>query len=53
MTTSTTIRDPIAEARRQWIAHGWEEAASGMAAVTTITRVQQILEARVEQALAP
>lgn len=54
MTTQpTTLRDPIAEATRQWRAHGWEDAAPGMAAVTTITRVQQILEARVEEALAP
>lgn len=45
--------DPITEARRQWVAHGWDDAAPGMAAVTTITRVQQILEARVEDALAP
>jgi DNA-binding MarR family transcriptional regulator len=53
-TTSTTrFRDPIAEARRQWVAHGWAEAAPGMAAVTTITRVQQILTGRVEEALAP
>lgn len=50
---TTSLRDPIAEARRQWVAHGWEEAAPGMAAVTTITRVQQILEGNVEQALAP
>ncbi len=47
------LRDPIAEARRQWVAHGWEEAASGMAAVTTITRVQQILAGWVEEVLAP
>jgi DNA-binding MarR family transcriptional regulator len=55
MTTrgSTRYRDPIAEARRQWVAHGWTEAAPGMAAVTTITRVQQILTGRVEEALAP
>jgi DNA-binding MarR family transcriptional regulator len=50
--TTGTIRDPIAEARRQWVAHGWEEAAAGMAAVTTITRVQQILAGRVEEGLA-
>jgi DNA-binding MarR family transcriptional regulator len=49
----TRHRDPIAEARRQWIAHGWSEAAPGMAAVTTITRVQQILAGRVEEALSP
>jgi len=52
-TTSQLARDPIAEARRQWIAHGWGEAAPGMTAVTTITRVQQILEARVEEVLSP
>ena len=51
--STTSIRDPIAEARRQWIAHGWEESAAGMAAVTTLTRVQQILAGRVEEALAP
>ncbi len=45
--------DPIAEARRQWVAHGWEAAAPGMAAVTTIVRVNQILVSRVETALAP
>ena len=52
-TTQQSVLDPIAEARRQWVAHGWEAAAPGMAVVTTITRVQQILEARVEEALAP
>lgn len=51
--TSESVRDPIAEARRQWLAHGWDDAAPGMAAVTTITRAQQILEARVEEALSP
>lgn len=54
MVSSTSrLLDPIAEARRQWIVHGWEPAAAGMAAVTTITRVQQILDARVHDALAP
>lgn len=54
MVSSTSrLLDPIAEARRQWIVHGWEPAAAGMAAVTTITRVQQILDARVQDALAP
>lgn len=53
--TGTTPRntDPIAEARRQWEAHGWEDAAPGMAAVTTIVRAQQILVSRVETALSP
>lgn len=50
---TATRRDPIAEARRQWEAHGWGDAAPGMAVVTTIVRVHQILVARVETALAP
>jgi DNA-binding MarR family transcriptional regulator len=45
--------DPIAEARRQWIAHGWAEAANGMAAVISLMRGQQIMLARVEEALRP
>lgn len=45
--------DPIDEARRQWEDHGWEEAAPGMAAVTSIVRAQQILMARVEESLRP
>jgi DNA-binding MarR family transcriptional regulator len=45
--------DPIEEARRHWEAHGWGEAASGMAMVTSIMRAQQILIARVDGALAP
>lgn len=51
--THTKPLDPIAEARRQWMAHGWDDAAPGMAAVTTITRVQQLLAAQVEEVLAP
>lgn len=53
MTEKQTVRDPIAEARRQWVAHGWGHAATGMAAVTTLTRVQQIVAGRVEETLAP
>lgn len=45
--------DPIAEARRQWAAHGWEDAAGGMAAVTSIFRAQQIYLARIEATLRP
>ncbi|NJC71295.1 MarR family transcriptional regulator [Planosporangium thailandense] len=43
--------DPIAEARRQWAAHGWADAADGMAAVTSLMRAQQIALARVEAIL--
>jgi len=45
--------DPIAEARRQWVAHGWGEVADGMAAVTSIMRAQQILLGRVDKLLRP
>lgn len=45
--------DPIAEAKRQWIAHGWEDAAAGMTAVTSVMRAQQLWLARVEAALKP
>ncbi len=45
--------DPVAEAERHWIDHGWSEAAPGMAAVTSVMRAQQILLARVEAVLKP
>lgn len=45
--------DPIAEARSNWEGAGWAEAAGGMAFVTSIMRAQQILLARVEEALSP
>ena len=45
--------DPVEEARRQWRAHGWEGAAEGMAAVTSVTRAAQIFLARVDEALRP
>lgn len=45
--------DPILEARRQWEAHGWSEAAPGMAAVTSVIRAYQIYMARVEAVLRP
>jgi DNA-binding MarR family transcriptional regulator len=49
--TSPDPMDPIAEARRQWAAHGWEDAADGMAAVTSLMRAHQIALARVEAVL--
>lgn len=45
--------DPIAEAKRQWTAHGWGDAATGMSAVTSVIRTQQLLLARVDRALKP
>ncbi len=47
------LPDPIVEARRQWVAHGWSDAAAGMTAVTSVMRAHQLLLARVEDALKP
>jgi DNA-binding MarR family transcriptional regulator len=45
--------DPIAEAHRRWVEHGWADAADGMAAVTSIVRAQQILLGRIDEQLRP
>ncbi len=45
--------DPIAEARRQWEAHGWGDAAEGMAVVTSVMRAHQLLQARVDDVVRP
>lgn len=51
--TSPLPFDPVAEARRQWEAHGWGDVAPGMAAVTSLMRAQQIVLARVDAVLRP
>lgn len=43
--------DPIVEAERQWRAHGWVDAAPGMAVVTSIMRAQQVLLGRADAVL--
>jgi DNA-binding MarR family transcriptional regulator len=50
---STGERDPIREAHRQWVAHGWADAADGMAMVTSVVRVQQLLLERIDAVLRP
>jgi len=45
--------DPVEEARRHWEAHGWTDAAKGMAVVTAVMRVQQIFLARTDEVLKP
>ncbi|MDR6866811.1 DNA-binding MarR family transcriptional regulator [Microbacterium resistens] len=45
--------DPLAEAKRQWVAHGWKDAADGMSVVVSVMRAQQLLLGRVEAALRP
>ena len=47
------MSDPITEARRQWIAHGWTDAADGMALVTSVVRVHQLLMERIDTVLRP
>ncbi|HEY3485094.1 MAG TPA: MarR family transcriptional regulator [Ilumatobacteraceae bacterium] len=46
-------RDPIELARENWDREGWHAATEGMAAVTAIVRAQQLLVARVDEALQP
>lgn len=54
MTIGRTLdSDPVDEARRQWVSHGWTDAADGMAAVTSIVRVQQIMLHRIDAVLRP
>lgn len=53
MSPSERPGDPIAEAHRQWVAHGWEDAADGMAAITSLMRAHQIAMSRVEAVLRP
>jgi DNA-binding MarR family transcriptional regulator len=45
--------DPIDEARRQWVEHGWEAAADGVALVTSVMRVQQLYLGRIDAVLRP
>ncbi len=45
--------DPIIEARRQWAAHGWEDACDGMAAITSVVRAQQLFLSRIDAVLRP
>ena len=46
-------RDPIGEAHRQWVAHGWPGAADGMAMVTSVVRAHQLLMERIDAVLRP
>ena len=51
--TSHDPTDPIGEAHRQWVAHGWADAADGMAMVTSVVRAQQLLMERIDAVLRP
>jgi DNA-binding MarR family transcriptional regulator len=52
MTNSALSFDPIAEAARNWKASGWGAAVPGMAAVTSVMRVQQLMLRRADEVLA-
>ena len=45
--------DLVQTARQRWVDEGWGDAATGMAAVTSVMRAQQVLLARVETVLRP
>ena len=49
----TAERDPIREAHRQWVRHGWPDAADGMVMVTSLVRVNQLLMERIDAVLRP
>lgn len=49
----TTGDDPIEVAVENWRRAGWDDAAAGMAAVTSVMRVQQLMLQRVDEALKP
>jgi len=53
MATTPTPIDPIAEARRQWVARWGSEPTASMTAVTSIMRAQQILLTRLNLVLGP
>ena len=53
MSETEPQRDLVAVARENWEAHGWVDAAPGMAVTTSIMRAQQILLARVDAQLRP
>lgn len=53
MSRTRLARDPIDIAAENWTARGWAEAAEGMAVVTSVMRVHQIVLSEVERELKP
>jgi DNA-binding MarR family transcriptional regulator len=45
--------DPIDAAAQQWVAHGWDDSATGMVAVTSVMRLHQLMLSRVDATLRP
>lgn len=51
--TDPLPRDPIAEARSQWVSHGWGQQADAMAAITAVMRTASIFLQRADAILKP
>ncbi len=47
------MRDPIELAADNWVAAGWHDSADGMALVTSVVRVQQVLVQAIDDLLRP
>jgi DNA-binding MarR family transcriptional regulator len=47
------VYDPVEASRERWVQQGWSEAASGMAAVVSVMRAEQILQRRATELLRP
>lgn len=45
--------DPIAQARVQWLRHGWSESADGMCLVLELLRAHRIFSDRADRVLRP
>jgi len=54
MRTSRSLKfDPVDAAREVWKSKGWERAASGMAAITSIMRAHQLFLAKANEVVRP
>src|SRR5919107_397829 len=45
--------DPVEASRERWLEHGWDDSASGMAAVVSVMRAEQIFQRRATEILRP
>lgn len=53
MSSNPLEHDPVARVHADWLQNGWDEAADGIATVTALARVHQILTARIDAVLRP
>ena len=47
------VYDPVEASRQRWIQQGWDDSASGMAAVVSVMRAEQIFLTRATAILRP